>query len=157
MDILFVRLITSFCHHCTYFCRAKSLRTPSNMFVVNLAFCDFMMMLKSPIFLYNTFHRGYAAGHTGCQIFAFVGSLSGIGAGMTNAFIAYDRYSTITSPLERKVTRTKAFIMILFIWGYTVPWAVLPLLEVWSRFVPGIQKICNNVLHQASFFFQRVT
>lgn len=108
------------------------------MFVVNLAFCDFIMMMKSPIFLYNTFHRGYAAGHIGCQIFAFVGSLSGIGAGMTNAFIAYDRYSTITNPLEKKLTKTKAFVMILFIWGYTIPWAILPLLEIWSRFVPGI-------------------
>ena len=36
-------------------------------------------------------YRGYALGHTYCQIFAFIGSLSGIGAGMTNACIAYDR------------------------------------------------------------------
>lgn len=133
------------------FCfRAKSLRTPSNMFVVNLAFCDFIMMLKSPIFLYNTFHKGYAAGHIGCQIFAFVGSLSGIGAGMTNAFIAYDRYSTITSPFEKRLTKTKAFVMILFIWCYTIPWAVLPLLEIWSRFVPGILR--QNRKHCAPIF-----
>lgn len=107
------------------------------MFVVNLAFCDFLMMLKSPIFLYNTFHRGFAAGHVGCQIFAFMGSLSGIGAGMSNAFIAYDRYNTITNPLEGKLSRTKAFFMIVFVWGYTLPWAILPLLEMWSRYVPG--------------------
>lgn len=73
-------------------CRAKSLRTPSNLLVVNLAFCDFMMMLKAPIFIYNSFNCGFAMGHLGCQIFAFMGSLSGIGAGMTNAAIAYDRY-----------------------------------------------------------------
>lgn len=72
--------------------RAKSLRTPSNLFVVNLAFCDFFMMLKTPIFIYNSFNTGFATGHLGCQIFAFIGSLSGIGAGMTNAAIAYDRY-----------------------------------------------------------------
>lgn len=70
---------------------AKSLRTPSNVFVINLAFCDFMMMTKAPIFIYNSFSRGYALGHAGCQIFALMGALSGIGAGMTNAFIAYDR------------------------------------------------------------------
>lgn len=70
---------------------AKSLRTPSNVFVINLAFCDFMMMTKAPIFIYNSFNRGYALGHSGCQIFALMGALSGIGAGMTNAFIAYDR------------------------------------------------------------------
>lgn len=74
---------------------AKSLRTPSNVFVMNLAFCDFMMMLKTPIFIYNSFHKGYALGHLGCQVFALVGSLSGIGAGITNACIAYDRFVNI--------------------------------------------------------------
>ena len=50
------------------------------------------MMIKAPIFIYNSFNTGFATGHLGCQIFAFIGSLSGIGAGMTNAAIAYDRY-----------------------------------------------------------------
>lgn len=50
-----------------------------------------MMMTKAPIFIYNSFNRGYALGHMGCQVFALMGALSGIGAGMTNAFIAYDR------------------------------------------------------------------
>lgn len=107
------------------------------MFVVNLALYDFIMMLKTPINIYNSIYRGYALGHMGCQIFAFVGSISGIGAGMTNAAIAYDRYTTITNPLDGKVTRTKALFMIIFIWIYTIPWAVLPLLEIWGRFVPG--------------------
>nr|WCQ76397.1 ultraviolet sensitive opsin 1 [Heterocerus fenestratus] len=118
------------------FSSAKSLRTPSNMFVVNLAFCDFIMMLKAPIFIYNAFSRGYAAGHIGCQIFAFMGSLSGIGAGMTNACIAYDRYTTIAKPFDGKLTRTKALVMIICIWTYTIPWAILPAMEIWSRFVP---------------------
>nr|QWV42702.1 ultraviolet sensitive opsin 2 [Calopteron sp. CRS 2021] len=118
------------------FTTSKSLKTASNMFVVNLAFCDFFMMLKTPIFIYNSFYRGFASGHIGCQIFAFVGSMTGIGAGMTNACIAYDRYATISNPLEGKMTRTKALVMILFVWFYTTPWAVLPLLELWGRFVP---------------------
>ena len=62
------------------------------MFVINLAFCDFVMMLKTPIFIYNSFNTGFALGNLGCQIFGFMGSLSGIGASMTNAAIAYDRY-----------------------------------------------------------------
>lgn len=118
------------------------------MFVVNLAFCDFMMMLKTPIFLYNSFLRGYAAGHLGCQIFAFMGSLSGIGAGMTNACIAYDRYNTIAKPFDAKMTKTKAFVMILCIWCYTVPWAVLPLIEVWGRFVPGKELFFSSLFIQ---------
>lgn len=108
------------------------------MFVVNLAICDFMMMLKAPIFIYNSFYRGYALGHLGCQIFSFMGSLSGIGAGMTNAFIAYDRYTAITNPFDGKLSRTKAFVIIMGIWTYTIPWAVMPLTEAWGRFVPGM-------------------
>nr|APY20510.1 ultraviolet sensitive opsin [Macrosiagon limbatum] len=145
------------------FTSAKALRTASNMFVVNLAFCDFLMMIKTPIFIYNSFQRGYALGHLGCQIFAFMGSLSGIGAGMTNACIAYDRYTTITRPLDGKMSKTKAFVMILFIWIYTTPWAVLPLLEVWGRYAPeGFLTSCtfdyltntfDNHLFVGSIFF----
>lgn len=50
-----------------------------------------MMMSKTPIFIYNSFNHGYALGSAGCQIFALVGALSGIGAAITNACIAYDR------------------------------------------------------------------
>nr|QWV42629.1 ultraviolet sensitive opsin [Anaspis rufa] len=126
------------------FSSAKSLRTASNMFVVNLAICDFFMMVKAPIFIYNSFHRGFALGFFGCQIFAFIGSLSGIGAGMTNAFIAYDRYTTITRPFDGKLTRTKALFIIIGIWVYTIPWAVLPLLEVWGKFAPeGFLTACS--------------
>nr|ANN11834.1 ultraviolet wavelength sensitive opsin 1 [Chrysochroa saundersii tonkinensis]APY20579.1 ultraviolet sensitive opsin 1 [Chrysochroa saundersii tonkinensis] len=126
------------------FSSSKPLRTPSNLFVVNLAFCDLIMLLKAPLFVYNAFNRGYATGHIGCQIFAMIGSLSGIGAGTTNACIAYDRYTTITNPLEGRLSRTKAVILIIFVWIYTMPWVVLPLLEVWSRFVPeGFLTACS--------------
>nr|QWV42616.1 ultraviolet sensitive opsin [Sibinia setosa] len=126
------------------FTTAKSLRTASNMFVVNLALCDFVMMLKSPIFLYNAFHYGFEMGHFGCQIFAGMGSMTGIGAGMTNAAIAYDRYTTITRPFDGKLTRTKAMFIILFIWFYTVPWTVMPMMEIWGRFAPeGFLTTCS--------------
>nr|ALB48857.1 UV opsin [Photinus tenuicinctus] len=126
------------------FSTSKSLKTASNMFVVNLAFCDIIMMMKMPIFVYNSFNRGFALGYVGCQIFGFVGSLSGIGAGMSNAFIAYDRYATISNPLEGKLTRTKALMMIFIIWCYTFPWAVLPMFEFWGRFVPeGFLTSCS--------------
>nr|APY20540.1 ultraviolet sensitive opsin [Tenthredo koehleri] len=118
------------------FCAAKSLRTPSNMFVVNLAFCDFFMMLKAPIFIYNSFNAGFELGHLGCQIFALIGALSGIGAAMTNAAIAYDRYSTIAHPLDGKLSRGQVMLFIIVIWIYTLPWALMPAMGVWGRYVP---------------------
>jgi r-opsin len=62
------------------------------MFVVNLAIADFMMMAKAPIFIYNSFNPHFMLGHVYCQIFATVGSISGILQATTNACIAYDRY-----------------------------------------------------------------
>lgn len=76
----------------SYFFRAKTLRTPSNIFVVNLAILDTIMLIKSPIMIYNSFYQGYALGHQACRIFGITGSFSGIGASATNAAIAYDRY-----------------------------------------------------------------
>ncbi|XP_076263728.1 opsin, ultraviolet-sensitive-like isoform X2 [Rhynchophorus ferrugineus] len=126
------------------FTTSKPLRTASNMFVVNLAFCDFVMMLKAPVFLYNSMHYGFATGHLGCQIFAGMGTISGIGAATTNAAIAYDRYTTITKPFDGKITRTKALIIIIFIWCYIIPWLALPLTEVWGRYVPeGFLTACT--------------
>lgn len=94
------------------------------------------MMLKTPIFIYNSFHRGFALGVWGCQVFSVMGTLSGIGASITNACIAYDRYKTIAKPLGGRLSMKKALLIILIIWGYVMPWAILPTYEVWGRYVP---------------------
>lgn len=74
-----------------YYFRSKSLRTPSNIFVINLALCDFVMMAKAPIFIYGSVQRSYQ-GHFLCQAFALGGTISGLGGSITNAAIAYDRF-----------------------------------------------------------------
>ncbi|KAI8426243.1 hypothetical protein MSG28_005153 [Choristoneura fumiferana] len=76
---------------CIAFDRTKSLRTSSNLLILQLAIFDFIMMAKAPIFIYNSAMKGFAAGDIGCQIFALMGAYSGIGASMTNACIAFDR------------------------------------------------------------------
>jgi r-opsin len=68
------------------------LRTASNIFVINLAIADFAMMAKAPIFIYNSLFYGFALGQFWCQVFATVGSMSGILQSTTNMCIAYDRY-----------------------------------------------------------------
>lgn len=107
------------------------------MFVVNLAFCDLVMFCTMPIFVYNSFYQTLAVGMVGCRLYAGISSLAGIGASMTNACIAYDRYTTITRPFDGKITRTKAALMLLFVWLYTFPWGMLPFFEIWGKFVPG--------------------
>nr|ACC77723.1 ultraviolet wavelength-sensitive opsin [Satyrium behrii] len=118
------------------FATTKSLRTSSNLLILQLAILDFIMMAKAPLFIYNSAMRGFATGALGCQIFALMGSYSGIGAGMTNACIAYDRHSTITRPLDGRLSRGKVILMIACIWIYATPWSLLPLFKIWGRYVP---------------------
>nr|QIC54074.1 opsin UV [Dendrolimus punctatus] len=118
------------------FSTTKSLRTSSNLLILQLAILDFIMMAKAPIFIYNSAMRGFATGIIGCQVFALMGAYSGIGAGMTNACIAYDRYSTITRPLDGRLSRGKVLLMMAFVWIYSTPWALLPLFKIWGRYVP---------------------
>ncbi|XP_072947453.1 opsin-2 [Epargyreus clarus] len=118
------------------FSTTKSLRTSSNILILHLAICDFIMMAKAPIFIYNSAMKGYALGEVGCQVFSFMGAYSGIGASMTNACIAYDRHSTITRPLDGRLSKGKAILMVSLIWVYATPWAFLPLFKIWGRFVP---------------------
>ncbi|XP_050427653.1 opsin, ultraviolet-sensitive-like isoform X2 [Adelges cooleyi] len=123
--------------------KAKPLRTPSNIFVVNLAFCDFMMLTKAPLFIHSTLFVGYLE-HVHCQAFAAIGAISGIGAATTNAAIAYDRYNTIARPFDGRMTYGKAFFIVICIWCYAIPWIYLPLSETWSRYVPeGFLTTCS--------------
>ncbi|XP_064105705.1 opsin, ultraviolet-sensitive-like [Macrobrachium nipponense] len=126
------------------FSSARSLRTPSNMFVVNLALLDLIMMLKTPVFIASAFNDGPVFSRTGCEVYALIGSYSGIGSAMTNTAIAYDRYKTIAKPFEPKISRGKAFLVILGIWLYATPCSVLPFLRIWGRFVPeGFLTTCS--------------
>ena len=75
-----------------FYNRSKSLRTPSNAFIVNLAITDFLMMSKTPIFIYNSFSQGFVLGATACSIYAGVGVVSGGCGALSNLMIAFDRY-----------------------------------------------------------------
>lgn len=57
---------------------SKSLRSASNMFIVNLAIFDLLMMLEMPMFIANSFHERLLGYELGCTIYAALGSLSGI-------------------------------------------------------------------------------
>lgn len=77
-------------------CRAKSLRSTSNIFVINLAVADFFMMSKAPIFIYNSFEGGaFGLGKIWCQVYGVVGGYTGLVQATTNACIAYDRYKSV--------------------------------------------------------------
>lgn len=44
---------------------------------------------------------------------------------------------TIAKPFEAKMAKSKALLVLVGIWVYASPFALLPYFEIWSRFVPG--------------------
>nr|QCC70517.1 blue opsin [Matsumurasca onukii] len=114
---------------------SKSLRTASNLFIVNLALFDLLMMLNMPMLVANSFFQRPIGWQEGCNIYALFGSIAGIGSAINNAIIAYDRYRTIAFPLDGRLTMKQALMMIVFAWAYAMPFSILPMNGTWGRYV----------------------
>ena len=62
------------------------------MLVINLAFLDFINMMTLLTNIVHSFNEGPIWGKLGCDAYGLMAAYNGIGASMTNAVIAYDRY-----------------------------------------------------------------
>uniref|UniRef100_A0A1B0A754 G-protein coupled receptors family 1 profile domain-containing protein n=1 Tax=Glossina pallidipes TaxID=7398 RepID=A0A1B0A754_GLOPL len=121
------------------FVRCKSLRTPANKLVINLAISDLIMLLKCPIAAYNNFKRGPALGELACRIYGFLGGLSGTASIGTLTAIALDRYNVVVHPLDplRYTSKLRTHIIIMIIWCYSCLFSIIPALDVGlSIYVP---------------------
>jgi r-opsin len=94
------------------------------------------MMIEMPLLLLNSYHQRIVGGETYCNVYAVLGSFSGIGGAATNAAIAYDRFKTISSPLDGKLNKGQALFLCVVTWIWSIPFTVLPLLKIWGRFIP---------------------
>jgi r-opsin len=106
------------------------------MFIVNLAIFDLSMMLEMPLLIYNSGAQRIIGGESLCTLYAIFGSFSGIGGAATNAVIAYDRYKTISSPLDGKLNKSQAILFIILTWLWSMPFTILPTLKIWGRYIP---------------------
>nr|QWV42637.1 long wavelength sensitive opsin 1 [Lytta caraganae] len=119
------------------FSSTKSLRTPSNLLVVNLAISDFFMMcFMSPAMVINCYYETWVLGPLFCEIYGMTGSLFGCGSIWTMTFIALDRYNVIVKGLSAKpLTIKTALLRILIIWAMALCWTLAPMFG-WNRYVP---------------------
>ncbi|XP_050433054.1 opsin-1-like [Adelges cooleyi] len=115
----------------------KSLRTPSNLLIVNLAFSDFCMMFTmSPTMAWNCFNEKWMFGLFACELYGMLGSLFGCTSIWTMVFIALDRYNVIVKGLSAKPMTIKlALLKILFIYLHALVWTLAPMFG-WSRYIP---------------------
>ncbi|KAM6306362.1 melanopsin [Aegotheles albertisi] len=128
------------------FCRSRSLQTPANIFIINLAISDFLMSItQSPVFFTNSLHKRWIFGETGCELYAFCGALFGITSMITLMVIALDRYFVITKPLASVgvTSKKKALIILVGVWLYSLAWSLPPFFG-WSAYVPeGLLTSCS--------------
>ncbi|XP_058813193.1 rhodopsin-like [Topomyia yanbarensis] len=128
------------------FSTEKSLRTPSNLFVVNLAVSDFTMMLTNSFpMVYNCWYETWVLGTLMCDLYAYSGSIVGCCSIWTMTMIALDRYNVIVKGLSGKpLTNSGAILRIIFCWMVGIIWGALPMLG-WSRYVPeGNMTACGT-------------
>ncbi|XP_053603281.1 opsin Rh3-like isoform X2 [Plodia interpunctella] len=119
--------------------RCRSLRTPGNILVANLALSDFLMLAKTPVFIFNSFHLGPALGKTGCIIYGFVGGLTGTTSIATLSAIALDRYWAVVRPLEAvgALTKIRARVLAVISWLYAAIFASIPAFDIgYGHYVP---------------------
>ncbi|KAM4715820.1 melanopsin-A-like isoform 3-T3 [Anableps anableps] len=128
------------------FSRSRSLRTPSNIFIINLAVTDFLMCVtQTPIFFITSMHKHWIFGKKGCELYAFCGALFGICSMMTLMVIAVDRYVVITRPLASLgvMSHKKALCFVAVAWVYSMGWSLPPFFG-WSAYVPeGLMTSCS--------------
>uniref|UniRef100_A0A3Q3QPH6 G-protein coupled receptors family 1 profile domain-containing protein n=1 Tax=Monopterus albus TaxID=43700 RepID=A0A3Q3QPH6_MONAL len=128
-----------------FFCN-KNLRTPPNLFIMNLAVSDFLMAItQSPIFFVNSLYKGWVFGETGCKMYAFCGALFGITSMITLLAISIDRYVVITKPLQAILwtSKKRTCLIIALVWLYSLAWSLAPLIG-WSSYIPeGLMTSCT--------------
>ncbi|KAM4730070.1 melanopsin-A-like [Anableps anableps] len=128
------------------FSRSRSLRTPANMFIINLAVTDLLMCAtQSPVFFTTSMHKRWIFGEKGCELYAFCGALFGICSMITLMVIAIDRYFVITRPLTSigVLSRKRALLILMAVWVYSLGWSLPPFFG-WSAYVPeGLLTSCT--------------
>ncbi|KAK3875117.1 hypothetical protein Pcinc_019996 [Petrolisthes cinctipes] len=115
----------------------KTLRTPSNFYVISLAVSDFMMMFcMCPPLVMNSYHQTWVFGPTNCWIYAAIGSLTGTVSISCMCLITSDRYNVIVRGIGgTPLTPGRALINVAFAWILSAFWTFIPFFG-WGRYVP---------------------
>jgi len=128
------------------FLKAKSLRTPSNMFVINLAISDICMMTSMglPVTINAYTKRYWMWGSLACQVYGCIGAIFGTCSIMTMVVIGYDRYNVIVRGFSgKKITPGLAFIIVIACWVYSVLCSIPPFFG-WGGYTPeGLLVTCG--------------
>ncbi|ESN97272.1 hypothetical protein HELRODRAFT_85596 [Helobdella robusta] len=120
------------------FSSTPSLRTPSNVLVINLAICDilFSALIGFPMSALSCFQRHWIWGNFGCQFYSFVAGITGLASINCLAVIAVDRYLVVGQPLAmlNQSHFRRSFYHVLIIWTWACVWSAMPLIG-WGEYI----------------------
>ncbi|XP_068226611.1 rhodopsin-like [Palaemon carinicauda] len=128
------------------FMNTKSLRTPANLLVVNLAISDFLMMFcMFPPMMITCYWQAWTLGAFFCEVYGFLGSLYGCVSIWTMVFITLDRYNVIVKGVSGTPLTSKGALMrIAGTWVASLAWCLPPFFG-WNRYVPeGNMTACGT-------------
>nr|BDI63178.1 xenopsin 2 [Peronia verruculata] len=114
---------------CLYvFAKNKRLRSPTNIFVMSLNLCDFLMcFVGTPFALSSAWAREWIWGDAICDVEGFIVYFLGMASMYILMAIAFDRYIAISKPLlGTKITKTVALVSCSGCYFLGFLWAILP-------------------------------
>ncbi|XP_059157588.1 pinopsin-like [Physella acuta] len=117
------------------FARNRRLRSPTNVFVMALNLCDFLMcFIGIPMAMTSAWSHRWIWGATMCDIEAFIVYFLGLASMYVLMAIAFDRYIAISKPLMgAKITKTLAYISCAGCYFLGFVWAIPPAFG-WNEF-----------------------
>ncbi|XP_012943629.1 rhodopsin, GQ-coupled [Aplysia californica] len=130
---------------CT-FARHSSLRTSSNLLVVNLTVADLVMSsLDFPILAISSYKGCWVMGFLGCQVYGVSSGVAGLVTINTLAAISVDRFVVVVHRLSpmHQMGKSTTGVIIIAIWALSVIWAVLPITGVSSYRLEGMGTSCT--------------
>ncbi|KAL5018843.1 hypothetical protein ScPMuIL_004565 [Solemya velum] len=127
------------------FCSNHSMRTASNMLLVNLAVSDLGFSMFLPLMSISSFNQKWIFGNIVCELYGFGCGIFGLMSINTMAAIAADRYYAISHPLEiaSYMTRKRALFIILIVWIWSTAWAIPPVLDWGAYILEAFQTSCT--------------
>nr|AKS48309.1 rhabdomeric opsin 5 [Platynereis dumerilii] len=119
------------------FLRFRSLRTPGNLLMINLAVSDLLMAVTGfPLYSISSFYGRWVLPDAVCLFYGACGATFGLLSINSLAAIAVDRYLVIAHSyaVTKRTNRRQAIVMIVLSWINSLCWAIPPLLG-WNRYL----------------------
>ena len=121
--------------------RTASLRTRTNMFILNQAFADVgVALFCMPFSIVTSFTGGWVLGDGLCQLNGFMKILFEASSLFTLTAISIEKYFSIVKPLAVVITTRLTWIMISMTWVTALVLATIPLTGfITFVYIPGEQ------------------